>query len=307
MKKTVSVLLLLIIFLQESKACDICGCGVGSYYIGILPDFSKKILGLRYRYNSLKSHLGVNGSTTHLTTAETYQTAELWGGWNLGKKFRIMATMPVSFNDRINQGITKHKAGPGDISLSGFYQLLNKRNAAGDHQLLVQSLWVGAGIKLPTGSYDATDKQNTATNANLFQLGTASTDFSINLMYDIRLQDAGLNITGNYKMNTVNKDGYRYGNRFSTSLQGYYKWRISNNCTVAPNAGLLFEQGDTDTDKAFKVDMSGGKILLATAGLETNIKKVSAGASYQAPIQQDLAKGFVKAGNRFMLHVSFML
>src|SRR3954470_17396036 len=100
--KTVKKILLLAIIVltsfRQTIACDICGCGVGSYYIGILPDFTKKIMGLRYRYNGIQTHLGVGGIPTYLTSNEAYRTLELWGGWNLGRKFRVMATIPYSFN-----------------------------------------------------------------------------------------------------------------------------------------------------------------------------------------------------------------
>jgi hypothetical protein len=45
--------------------------------------------------------------------------------------------------------------------------------------------------------------------------------------------------------------------------------------------------------------------LLGTLGLETNIGKVAIGTNFQAPLSQNLANGFVKAGNRFMAHVAF--
>lgn len=218
MKKLFFVLAI-ILTSATSMACDICGCGVGSQYIGILPEFRKHIIGLRYRPNSMISHLGAGGATTHLTTRETYQTVEVWGGWNIGKKFRVMAIIPWHINSRTNNGITQSKNGLGDISATGFYQLINNRKQVFNQKLLIQSLWIGAGIKLPAGKYDVADKSTTAQSANLFQLGTGSIDYLLASMYDIRLQDAGLNVAMNYRINSLNKEKYGYGNKFSLNVQ----------------------------------------------------------------------------------------
>lgn len=305
MKKTITVLAILLFAAAETNACDICGCGAGNSYIGILPEFSKKIFGFRYRYNLLRTHIGAGGATTYLTTRETYTTAELWGGWNIGKKFRVMASLPYSINDKETQTASVSKNGIGDVSVSGYYQLINsKKNIS--NKLLVQSLWLGAGIKLPTGKYEAADKNANNQTANLFQLGTASTDFSVNAMYDIRLQDAGVNVAASYKMNTTNKYDYRYGNKASINGQAYYKFRIKNKVMLAPNAGALYESGHTDFDKGFAVALSGGNVVMGTAGMEVSFKKITTGFNFQTPLSQSLAAGFVKAGNRGMLHVSFM-
>ncbi len=304
MKKYILLILIICSSFQKTNACDICGCGVGSYYIGILPDFTKKIVGLRYRYNSLRTHIGAGGVQTYLTSNEVYNTIELWGGWNIGKKFRLMATIPYSFNERSNKGITKEKNGFGDMSISGFYQLINSRKTI-YKKLLVQSMFIGIGIKLPTGNYNPVDKENTNQNANLFQLGTASVDYSINAMYDIRLQDIGLNINASYKMNTTNKYEYNYGNKLSANAQLYYKYRIKKKVMLSPNAGLLYENAARDTDKKFKVDISGGKLLCGNLGIETRFKKMAVGASWQMPISQDLANGSVRANNRAMVQLAF--
>jgi len=305
--KKIFITAMAITLFTQARACDICGCGVGGYYIGILPDFYKHILGLRYRYNSILTHIGAGGSTTYLTTHEFYKTTELWGGWNIGKKFRVMASIPYSFNERLNQGISKEKDGIGDISVNGYYQLLKKRNTVLKNKLLVQSLWVGAGIKLPTGKYNPADKSGTTQNTNLFQLGTASIDYTLNAMYDLRLQDAGINITGSYKINTANKYNYNYGNKLNASAQLYYKFRIKNKFTLAPNAGMMYEHSKKDIDNKFIVDISGGDLMTGTLGLETSYKKISIGGNWQSPLSQKLANGFVRANNRMMAHVSFVL
>jgi hypothetical protein len=306
MKKIPFLILSLFVFIS-TNACDICGCGVGGNYIGILPEFHKHIFGVRYRSNSLKTHLGVGGSTTYLTATEQYHTMELWGGWNIKPKFRVMAAIPYSFNERTNLGISKSKNGISDISVLGFYQLFYNSKAAFTNKILVQTLWLGGGIKLPTGKYNADDKQNTMQNTNLFQLGTASVDFTVNTMYDLRIQDAGLNISGSYKMNTANKYGYNYGNKLNATAQLYYKFKLSQNLTLAPNTGVVYEMSKKDIDNTIPVDISGGNLLQGSVGVETVMKKVSIGANWQTPLAQNLANNVVRANNKIMIHFSLAL
>ena len=307
MKKIFLFIIVAVFSFTESKACDICGCGVGNSYIGILPDFGKRIFGLRYRYNSWLTHVGVGGATTYLTSTEKYRIAELWGGWNIGNRFRIMASIPYNFDERLNQGTTNTKNGLGDISASVFYELIKSRKAVFTDKLLVQSFWIGGGIKLPTGKYNPKDKSTTSESTNLFQLGTGSVDFSVNAMYDIRLQDAGLNVSASYKINGNNKYDYSYGNKLSANAQAYYKFRIKDVVTIAPNAELLYETAKKDIDNKFSVDISGGNALMGTAGVEMSLKKISIGGNWQKPLSQNLANGIVKANNRAMIHISFFL
>ncbi len=289
----------------KTFACDICGCGVSSYYNGILPDFKQRILGFRYRFNSLKTHVGVGGIESYLTTTESYRTTEFWGGWNIGKRFRLMTSIPYSFNERQNQGNITRKEGIGDISIAGYYCVFKQETTVLNSNYFTQSLWVGVGIKLPTGEYNPAEKQGSSQNSNLFQLGTGSVDYMTNLMYDLRLQDAGLNINASYKMNGSNSHNYQYGNKLSTSSQIYYKVRPIHNLSLAPNAGIIYEKADGDFNNGFNVDISGGKVVLGTIGLEVTYNKISIGGSWQKPLSQNLANGFVKTDNRLMVHISF--
>lgn len=292
-------------------SCDICGSGPGNNYIGILPEFQKHIVGIRYRNNSIKTHLGIDGITTPLTTNEQYHITEFWAGWNITEKVRLMATMPYSFNSKENQGVKETKNGIGDVSILGFYQLLNNRktiiNKKGKSNLLVQSLWIGGGTKLATGKYIASDKSEANQSANLFQLGSGSYDFNLNVMYDIRLQDAGINVSGNYKINTANKYDYQYGNKLNVNSQIYYKFRTKNKRMIAPNIGVQYEKSQQDWDENIKVFASGGDAILGTVGLETGFKKYAVGANYQTPLSQNLGNGIVKSKNRFMIHFSVVL
>lgn len=286
------------------QACDICGCGVGSYYIGILPEYNKRFMGIRYQYKTLRTHLGPNGETTPITANETYQSAEIWGGWNFGKKFRVLAFVPYNFNKRSSQENTGTKTGLGDIAVMGYYNVFNNTGNLGE-KLLVQSLWIGAGIKVPTGKYEPSERLAVQESPNNFQLGTASTDFTLNAAYDIRYNDLGLNANVNYKINTENKYEYRYGNKFTANLLAYYKFRIANTVTVAPNAGVLYETSQKDIEsKKYEVDVSGGYSFSAIGGVEIAMKGISVGANYQNVRSQNLANGRAYAGNRLMIHTS---
>lgn len=304
MKKFICISVIIFLLSATAAACDICGCGAGNNYIGILPDFYKHIAGIRYRYNSLHSHIGVNGASTYLTTHEKYKIAELWGGWTFSNKWRLMLTLPYSVNEKINQAGAAGKSGVGDITVAGYYQLMNKNTTVLKDKLFVQSLWLGGGVKLPTGEYNPVDKNNTSQNTNLFQLGTASTDFILAAMYDARLMDAGINFSAQYKINTANQYQYTYGNKLNFTTQLYYKIKIRK-ITIAPNAGLQYETSSKDTDTGLKVDLSGGRLLSGGFGVETNFNKIAVGANWQTPLSQDLGEGFIRANNRMMVHVAF--
>lgn len=300
------LLVALLFFPVLVKACDICGCGVGSYYLGILPEFNRKIIGLRYRYSYLQSHIGSGGARTYLTTDEDYRTAEVWGGWNIGKKFRLMAYLPFNFNSRKSQEVDNSKSGLGDLGVQGFYRVFDKSGMAGN-KIFVHSLWLGAGVKLATGKYEARKSSEGAMDPNIFQLGSGSNDFTFNAMYDMRIQDAGLSTSVSYKVNTINGSDYRYGNKFSSTAQLYYKFRIKEKFTLAPNAGVSYESAARDVDRKFSVDVSGGQALFGTVGLESSFPRFAIGAGFQPVLHQDLAGGFIKAGNKFMVHLSLVL
>lgn len=187
-RKYIVLLLFVMGFGSVAKACDICGCGVGSYYLGILPEYNKRFIGLRYQYKTLTTHLGPSGERSPLTADETYQSTELWGGWNIGTRFRVLAFVPYNFNKRESQTGDGDKRGLGDIAVMGYFKLFDNMNTVSD-RLLVQSLWIGAGVKAPTGRYEPSERLAVQESPNNFQLGTASTDFTVNAAYDIRYND----------------------------------------------------------------------------------------------------------------------
>ncbi len=304
MSKKVVILFFISVVSVSVMACDICGSGVGGSYIGILPEFKKRFIGLRYQQNGLISHLGPGGSNSYLTATETFQVMEFWGAVNISKRFRIAGFVPVNFIRRSSQQAVEKEQGLGDITAIGYYQLLNKQQTL-RNKLLVQSLWIGTGIKLPVGRFNPEDKNMLQSSQNTFQLGTGSLDFSIHTMYDIRFQNIGINTNLSYKANTRNKYAYRYGNKFTGNVLAYYKISTGKKSGIAPNAGLLFETSAKDwKTRDIHVWETGGRSLMRTVGMELNWEKISIGLNWQAPVYQELGEGKLKAKNRAMIHLS---
>ncbi|HTJ49160.1 MAG TPA: hypothetical protein VL443_06865 [Cyclobacteriaceae bacterium] len=289
---------------SSASACAICGCGVGNYYFGIMPQFHKNFVGLRYRNYSYTSHIGA-GYKPFEATHETFSSAELWARFYPTKRIQLVTILSYSFNTQVDQGVTKDIQGVGDIPIFVNYNILNTNNQPlSEARVLNHNLLVGGGIKLPTGKYKYTEDPTQVANAN-FQLGTGSVDFMTNLLYTLRFKRFGLSVDATYKMNTANSNKYQFGNRASGTASVFYVQQIKK-FGVMPNAGIYAEDSGKNKQYDIKIDNTGGAATFASAGVETYYKNLSIGFNYQSPMVQHLASNHSKAHDKVMVHVTFM-
>ena len=300
MRKIILLSALGILYLAPSFACEICGGGLGNNYTGLLPNFNKRFVGIRYHFNQLYTQLNVEGNTTPLTNKEKYHTAELWFAWNIGTRWRVMAIVPYSRIEKYNYGTSNEstKNGLGDINLSGYYNVLNKS------QTFKQSIWLGVGTKLPSGKYNKEEYVDT-NSPNIYQLGTGSIDFTGSVNYDVRFNKIGLNTNISYKLNTKNEDEYQYGNKITLNGSLYYNTSINNAINIRPNAGFQYETQEKDHSMGFKMDETGGHNTNINLGVETTVKNIAIGFSYQAPLSQHISQGRTELINKFLTHITF--
>jgi hypothetical protein len=181
------------------------------------------------------------------------------------------------------------------------YKLFDKTTPNGK---LNQQLWMGAGLKLPTGQFniDVTDPMLVSL-ANT-QTGSASTDFMLNAIYNVTINKLGVNTHVSYKINTANKDKYSFGNKFSSGAIAYYTLS-KNKINFMPNLGVSYEHTATNTLQSQKVAFTGGNLSLATAGLEIGFKKFTVGGNIQLPLTQNFAGGQTEAKEKGMMHITF--
>ena len=299
--KKIFILIACTFFFVESYACPFCGCGVGNFYMGLLPNFKNKFIGVRYQY--MRYHTQISGDATQFGN-DYYKTVELWGGFNIGSKWQMLAFVPYQINTQKTDDGDKRINGLSDISLLANYRLLNKTKMNGSKSTQ-QQLLIGGGIKLPTGKYKIdTHNPDTELGDVNAQLGTGSVDFLLNTTYDVRFNKFGINTTINYKINTTNNEDYHFGNRFNASSLAYYQVSLKK-AVLAPNAGFIYQHSEANHFKNEKVDQTGGYLAMAVAGAELSFKNMAIGANVQLPFSQNFASGQTESKTRGMLHVSF--
>jgi hypothetical protein len=287
-----------IFFLNISFACDICGCSSGNYFVGPFPLFHKHFIGVRYTFRSF--HSVVKNDVSQFSK-DFYQTAEIWGGWNIGKRWQMLAFVPYNVNRQASDdGVLKSNAF-GDITLLANYNLLSNRSKSTSGNGVTQQLWIGGGLKLPTGKFSA-DPDDFIPSANN-QTGTGSVDLLLNSMYSIRINNWGISSNINYKINH-DAHNYQFGNRFNASAFVFHLIATPK-VTFNPNAGLLYEKLQSNKFESIKVEDTGGNALFASAGLETNLNKIAVGFNAQLPVSQNLSNNQTTAKLRGMVHITY--
>ncbi|MBK0403750.1 hypothetical protein I5M27_12185 [Adhaeribacter sp. BT258] len=281
---------------QNAQGCDACGCGVGSYQFGILPQQNKNFVGLRYQQKSDET-APKHGSQSK----ESFQSTEIWGRFYPLKKVQVLALLPYNFNQQKTESGTTQVQGLGDALVLVNYNLLNNTDSL--YQKVKHNLFVGGGVKLPTGEFDS-KIEGSEMNPNM-QLGSGSFDLVANAMYTVRYDKIGLNTNVTYKYNTVNKNEFMFGNKFGAGTVLFSVLKVKE-MAIMPNAGFSTEITAKDQHFGSELLESGGHANFVSAGSEFYFKNLSAGATLQKPVSQNVSEGYVKTGNRLLTHLTFM-
>ena len=215
-----------------------------------------------------------------------------------------MGFVPYQINKQVTDDGNKNNNGLGDVIVLGNYSLLHKYQMKENKKTTEHQLWIGGGIKLPTGKYSVDLESDHANMGDVnSQMGTGSLDFLVNTSYNVRFDKWGVNSTLNYKINTTNSDDYYFGNRFTANSLAFYNIKAGE-AVLAPNAGLLYEHAAQNYHHDEKVDLTGGQALFSMVGIEMSISKISAGINAQLPMAQNIADHQTECKLRGLAHVS---
>ncbi|GJM34257.1 MAG: hypothetical protein DHS20C18_32580 [Saprospiraceae bacterium] len=299
-KKIFLPLAILAISIPALKACDACGCGIGSIYWGILPNNNLHTVGLSWQNQHYTSHLGHDHEELlQSESAEYFNTLELRGRFYLNDRFSLSAIVPVGFHRRQSVGEWININGLGDISVMGNYRIFDSSDSL-NHRVR-HRFELGLGVKIPTGSFNALDTESVV-NPN-FQLGSGSWDFLFSANYTALMGQLGLQTNVTYKRNTTNSDDFRFGHRLNGSMMLFYRQNIKA-FEFMPNLGLYGEWGGRDVENRYWQNNTGGHLLMSNVGIELYVSRYNFGASYLHPIDQDWSAGQVEAQARYTAHIN---
>jgi len=298
MKYFLSCLLLGILATGNALACNVCGCSASNQYLGILPQYENHFIGLQYQYRSINSaHPGLLPSDPKEPSSEYYNTLQVWGRYHLSKRVQLFAFLPYTNNLQVKDGVRTYSSGIGDVSAMATVAIIMPEKYKGkDWQ---QSLYVGGGVKAPTGKYTGITEMDKLGLPNT-QPGTGSWDFITNANYTVRYKQAGVNLDATYTFTTANKYDYKYGNRLGTGLMGFYWWQ-KGKWKLLPQAGFRYEYTLHDYDnysRHWLNEQTGGSIFYATAGAQAYYKQWGFQCTYSLPIAQYYAEGNVVTKTR---------
>ncbi|MBR9831148.1 transporter [bacterium] len=309
-KKALSVLafVALILLSEVAVSCDLC-----SIYVGIRPDDYKNSFGMVHRYRSfardyqatipittLDKH-GAQYSTEPYSLEEVYNSYDLWFKYFLNPRVQIDASM--SFSDNYlgkNDSMTNSISGPGDLLILSKYQVYNSK-LCNDTSDWIKRFTVGAGIKLPTGTYNKTflNYPVTSTTKGItygdpetildphLQSGSGSVDFILMMEGILMIQNIGINTNMSYKINTTNKNNFRFANRFNFNPSLFYVKQFKE-VRLMPTIGAAYERSNRDKDNGVDYIASGGETLFGNFGLTFFYKKISIGTTYFTPLLETL-------------------
>jgi hypothetical protein len=294
--KKISLSILALLFILSANCCDICGCSTGTYFIGPFPYFHKHFVGLRYTYRSF--HTRMNDDPSQYSK-DFYQTAELWGGWRIGKKFQLLAFVPFNINKQTSDDGVNNNSGLGDITLIANYSVFSKKS----HGNIKHELWIGGGVKLPTGKFNADQDELLPTANN--QAGSGSLDFLVNGIYALHIKKWGVSSTVTYKMNSSTSD-FKFGNRLAANTYASYSIAAPK-VTYSPNAGLLFENLEANKLSGKAVEASSGRTFQGALGMDVIMRRFAIGANVQLPIAENISDNQTHTNVRGMVHITFLL
>jgi hypothetical protein len=300
MLRQICGLLLCSFLLQTAQACDVCGCAPVGNTLNFLPEFQKHFVGIRYQFQGFRS-LPHEDHAHDLPTTERFNTLQAYGRLVIHQRLHLLAFVPYRINQRNTETDALHLNGLGDISFQLQYLILNNY---GSGSTLQNALQLGAGLKLPSGKFDALDKGLMIHNN--MQLGSGSVDFSANVIHTLRMKAWGLNTSCMYNRPGENVYQFRFGHQLNVNTRAFYLFTFKE-MTLMPQLGCMYDLAGADYLKNESHTHTGGQQWSLHAGADCYFKSYALGFQATRAIKENLAEGHITSLTRFQFNLIYLL
>lgn len=281
--------------------CDTCGCGGNGGSMGFGTGLNNNFIGLRYIGQKYRSRDGIFDNSPWIN--ENFNTVQVWGKFPIGERILINALLPYHSHNRTFADNSEQRInGVGDATILGYYQLFKQTPDSIISIKPKHTLQVGGGVKLPTGSFDASNIEGSVNPS--FQLGTGSWDYILATNYGVSHRNWGLSALVNYTIKTENSKNYQFGNQWNLALNTYKTYYLTDKVSLTPQVGLGGEYFEENKEFGLSVSDTGGDVYFARFGFETNYNRYSIGISSMLPISQNFNAGKVEVKNRVSLYLN---
>ncbi len=306
-------------------ACDLC-----NIYVGIRPDDYQNSFGFAHRFRSFDSDFlasipgadlnkhGEEFSFEDYSLQEEFNSYDIWFRYFLTPRLNVNAS--ISFSDNYmgrNDSMTQSVGGPGDLLVMAKYQVYNSK-LCDDTSKWTKRLTVGGGIKLPTGTFNKTYTYYPIASSTKgvyysdpenhldphMQAGTGSVDFMFFVEGILMRENWGVNTNISYRINTTNKNNFRFANRFNFNPSIFYIKQIKN-VQLMPAVGAAFEGSRRDKENGEPYSHSGGETLFGNVSLTAFYQKVSLGMTYFNPVYQQLNDNQIQNKMRLITELNY--
>lgn len=302
--RTLFIAVALLAFAPAASGCDVCGCSIGGNYFGILPQFHRHFVGLRWSEQSFRSAHSITAARAgQFDSEESFRSADVLGRFYVLPRLQMLVLAPYHEFRRVENHLETRSGGLGDMSLLASYVLLDTGDST--RRKWQHTLTLGGGVKAPTGQHNRTNPEDELLHPNL-QPGSGTTDFMLSAAYTLRRGAWGLTTDVLGRLNTANRQqDYRFGNRISGSTKVFY-WKNIRKLALLPNAGVFADAAGVNHGDADFTEGTGGFIALATLGLDVYAGHFSAGFTYQQPLYQNLGGGKAHSNARWMATINYL-
>lgn len=296
--KTISFPLFIGLFSHiKALACGPCGCSASASYLGILPQFHRHFVGVRYGMQSQAASFG------HAPERHIFIHPEIWGRFFVHPRIQLLAQMPYQAIRGLNgpdAGRWVNK-GLGDLRVQVNGILLQTPDTAPTDWRHV--IMAGGGLKMPTGVSNAL--RNGQVLPPAFQSGTGSWDALLSAIYTVRKGKWGLNLTMQSVLRQPNAQRYKASDQVQGSAL-FFAWFKKREWHWLPQLGWVWESLSPEKSLGSEIAYTGGHSGMAQAGCDVYWKRMVLSISALVPAVHRLNGGYLKPGVRLWSSLSYV-